>query len=325
MKALKAFRFTMALALIAAFLVVGCSDDDTTTNVYEAPPPDTPPLEGGTWLITSPSFVANNIVDFLVTFDTASLDVIRIQYRLEGTHYTYPDTLIVGAGSGSGGSVRVDAQWENSGTGVNSFQFNGTVISSGDEIVGRINFLIAEPGAGPIGTDDDAKMTRQSRQIDNGGGLIYDPVLDITWAQPSTGPSETYTWDDATAYVSGLQLGGVFGWRLPYASVAAGADPVFDTACDAGGSQAECADNELAYMFYINLGATSGEQVPPGGDQDVLDLFGGNIDPTVPFWTGTEDPNGDKWWFSFAGGRDGVASVSFGYFVWAVHDGNIKP
>jgi hypothetical protein len=152
----------MVLALVAAFLVVGCSDDDTTTNVYEAPPPDTPPLENGTWLIVSPAFTNTNITNFLVTFDSTSLDLTRIRYTFEGTSYNYPDSVIVGAGSGSGGSVRVAAEWENSGagTGINTFLFDGTVVSSGDDIVGIIRFNIFEP-VGSAAREDDARMTRQ--------------------------------------------------------------------------------------------------------------------------------------------------------------------
>jgi len=54
--------------------------------------------------------------------------------------------------------------------------------------------------------------------VDNGGGLIYDDVLDITWAQPDA----QRIWDDANTWAAGLTLGGVSGWRLPYISVAAG-------------------------------------------------------------------------------------------------------
>jgi len=48
--------------------------------------------------------------------------------------------------------------------------------------------------------------------VDNGGGLIYDDVLDITWAQPDT----QRTWDNANTWAAGQTLGGVSGWRLPY-------------------------------------------------------------------------------------------------------------
>jgi len=66
-------------------------------------------------------------------------------------------------------------------------------------------------------------MSSHAALVDNGGGLIYDTVLDITWAQPDA----VRSWDNANTWAAGLTLGGVSGWRLPYISVAAGAGPVF--------------------------------------------------------------------------------------------------
>ena len=83
--------------------------------------------------------------------------------------------------------------------------------------------------------------------VDNGGGLIYDTVLDITWAQPD---DEGRMWIDANNWASGLTLGGVSGWRLPYISVAAGAGPFsgMPVLCNEV-SELACRDNELGYMF----------------------------------------------------------------------------
>jgi len=62
-------------------------------------------------------------------------------------------------------------------------------------------------------------LSANAALVDNGGGLIYDDVLDITWAQPDLiGRYKR----EADAWVDGLTLGGVSGWRHPYISVAAG-------------------------------------------------------------------------------------------------------
>ena len=83
--------------------------------------------------------------------------------------------------------------------------------------------------------------------IDNGGGLIYDDVLEITWAQPDA----SRTWDEASTWASGLMLGGANEWRLPYISVAAGAGPFTGTPIDCNtATELACRDNELGYMFY---------------------------------------------------------------------------
>ena len=57
--------------------------------------------------------------------------------------------------------------------------------------------------------------------IDRGGGLIYDTELKITWAQARA--QFQLEWEVANAWVGGLGLGGVRGWRLPYISVTEGA------------------------------------------------------------------------------------------------------
>ncbi len=59
--------------------------------------------------------------------------------------------------------------------------------------------------------------------IDRGNGMIYDDVLDITWLQDFNlagtmgvgDGSGLMTWDGASAWVSGLTVGGFTNWRLP--------------------------------------------------------------------------------------------------------------
>jgi len=47
-------------------------------------------------------------------------------------------------------------------------------------------------------------MSSHAALNDNGGGLIYDDVLDITWAQPDA----LRNWDSANAWAAGLALVG---------------------------------------------------------------------------------------------------------------------
>ena len=76
-----------------------------------------------------------------------------------------------------------------------------------------------------------ALMTAQSASadlVDNGGGLIYDTVKDITWlADPNAGFGTTFdaadglvdgrlTWANALAWTASLTTGGFTGWsRMP--------------------------------------------------------------------------------------------------------------
>lgn len=155
--------------------------------------------------------------------------------------------------------------------------------------------------------------------IDNGGGLIYDDVLDITWAQPDT----VRHWGAANTWAAGLMLGGVSGWRLPYINVAAGAGPI-----TIGGvvdcrtaTELACRDNELGYMFYQNLGGTYGSSILTSGDPD-LALF-----PTLPssfYWSGTELNSLNAWAFSFSNGLQGGGGSLFSNYSWAVHAGNVS-
>ena len=164
-----------------------------------------------------------------------------------------------------------------------------------------------------------ASFSSHASLIDNGGGLIYDSVLDITWSQPDARRS----WNAATTWAAGLTLGGVSGWRLPYTSVAAGAGPTgynFPVSCSTS-TEAECRDNEMGYMFFYDLGGISGSPILYSGDPN-LDLFPSLLSYT--YWSGTAIDSLGAWNYYFSGG-----AVSFDYkfsgdpYSWAVHDGNI--
>jgi hypothetical protein len=158
--------------------------------------------------------------------------------------------------------------------------------------------------------------------VDNGGGLIYDTVLDITWAQPD----DTFIlgWY-ANTWAAGLTLGGVNGWRLPYISVAEGAGPFTGTPLDCStASESACRDNELGYMFYQNLGGTQGQPILDSGDPDLV-LF-----PTLQsvwYWSSTawDSNNYDAWSFSFSNGDQFPLFRDNHLYPWAVHSGNVVP
>jgi hypothetical protein len=159
--------------------------------------------------------------------------------------------------------------------------------------------------------------------VDNGGGLIYDTVLNITWAQPDTA---TRNWREATTWASGLTLGGVTGWRLPYLSVAVGSDPFPFTIppqpvdCSTA-TELACRDNEFGYLFYHNLGGTTGNSILTSSDPD-LALFPTLRDDT--YWSGTGDQGVEySFYFDFYFGAQAQAGDGNDMFTWAVHDGNV--
>jgi hypothetical protein len=157
--------------------------------------------------------------------------------------------------------------------------------------------------------------------VDNGGGLIYDTVLDITWAQPA------YTlrnWNDANTWAAGYTRGGVSGWRLPYISVAAGTGPFAGTPVDCNtASELDCRDNEMGYMFYHNLSGTSGQPILTIGDPD-LALFPSL--QSIDYWSGTGINSFTAWNFHFNYGGVQIDDIkNFNFNSWAVHAGDIHP
>lgn len=168
-------------------------------------------------------------------------------------------------------------------------------------------------------------MPADALLIDNGEGLIYDNVLDITWAQPG---NIRMTWNEANTWAAGLELGGGSGWRLPYISVAAGVGPYNDAPvrCETA-TETDCRDNELGYMFYHNLGGTYDSPILTSSHPN-LDLFPMLLNEG--YWSGTKYANyyipmNQAWLMQFTEGRQGHMSVGLTAWAWAVHDGDVVP
>ena len=156
--------------------------------------------------------------------------------------------------------------------------------------------------------------------VDNGGGLVYDTVLDITWAQPD----EVIDWGwTANARAAGLTLGGVSGWRLPYISLAAGSFTGSPVDCSTA-TEVACRDNELGYMFYQNLSRTFGQSILDSGDPDLALFPGLGSNPYWPgYWSSTLFDSSYEWYVDF---RDGSQDYTFreNYrYLWPVHAGNV--
>lgn len=139
--------------------------------------------------------------------------------------------------------------------------------------------------------------------VDNGGGLIYDTDLNITWLADANSGSNR-DWDAAVSWAAGLTVGGVSNWRLPTA------DSCTTSHCT----------GEFNHLFYDELGGSTGTQ-----NTGNVGLFS-NIQGV--YWTGEQRDATSAWVFYFgngslAGTRD-WAFKSGSVSVWAVHDGNIS-
>jgi hypothetical protein len=165
--------------------------------------------------------------------------------------------------------------------------------------------------------------------LDRGPDLVYDDVLHITWMRNAMLSGNSFlTLEQANNWATSLVWDGLSGWRLPYASVTAGAGPITTLtsgfACSgAGGSdEVACRDNEMAYMFYYNLGGTQGASKI--GNQTAL---GGQELTAIQsaYWSGTQATSALAWYFNFGTGRQGLYGFpkQGNLPAWAVRDGDV--
>jgi hypothetical protein len=182
--------------------------------------------------------------------------------------------------------------------------------------------------------------TANAGLVDNGGGLIYDTDLNITWYDYSHVAPQ---WADAVSWVSSLTVNGVDGWRLPSSKQGA-----YSWGCDGtttGGYN--ITSSEMGHLFYTELGNsgdydTSGNPTPVSTDGSPDDNFIHNSGPFTNLQFGNLWGSGwaDYWSSTGASGTDGIWAfdTSYGYqdnedkvspsiygpgYAMAVHDGNV--
>ena len=176
--------------------------------------------------------------------------------------------------------------------------------------------------------------------IDRGPNLVYDNVLDITWVRDASlcvtlsncvNRNDAFVtggmpWADANTWAANLVYQGFSDWRLPYASVAAGAGPTttltmgFPCTGAGGADEVACRDNEMGYMFYYNLDGNpldnkTGNQTAVGGEMltGIEDIY----------WSGTEFNSLRAWFFRFDLGAQGSSVQPNPFSAWAVRSGDV--
>ena len=208
----------------------------------------------------------------------------------------------------------------------------------------------------------------QAALYDRGNGLIYDSVLNVTWLQ-DVGYAATsgydgdglFNWDDAQTWVNQLDYNGISGWRLPTLGPVNGTafNPNFSTngstdygynisypgrtnPFDQASVSAGFTGNELAYMFYVDLGNLATIKVDGSARTGTYKVdFGlantSFVDGTsgqteafknlsvvgdVSLWTGL--PGSSIYTFSFnASGFSDFSNKDQLFGAWAVHDGDV--
>ena len=159
--------------------------------------------------------------------------------------------------------------------------------------------------------------------IDRGRGLLYDVERDLTWLQDTnyartTGRSTDgqLTWDDAKAWVAGLNYRGIKGWRLPTALNENGTGP-----CNGD----NCRESELGHLVF-----TAFPRPSPGAHLV-------NWQPFSIYWSSTEASATEAFAFKMTGLKQGLLvknpwaeDPSLGgaipltdlVLTWPVHDGD---
>ena len=158
--------------------------------------------------------------------------------------------------------------------------------------------------------------------MDRGADLVYDDVLNITWTRQA-GDGVLRNWANSKTWAAGLVVDGLSGWRLPWASVLAGAGPTNSVVTCSTATELACRDNEMGYMFYHDLGGTVGQDKT--GTQTAL---GGQVLTGIQhssfYWSGSERFPDFPWNFNFG---NGIQQSSFGEgnfnFAWAVRAGDV--
>jgi hypothetical protein len=139
----------------------------------------------------------------------------------------------------------------------------------------------------------------------NGGGLVYDSDLDITWYY-ICGAINIPVWADALAWAAGLNVGGVTGWRLPTTP---------------GTTYWYTTEGELGHLFSA-LGGVPGSQL--------LNYSPFDCSVSLTFWTSTDyapNPIQLAWAYNVEWGAQapGQKNPWANQYIWgiAIHTGNI--
>jgi len=181
--------------------------------------------------------------------------------------------------------------------------------------------------------------------IDNGGGLIYDTDLNITWYDYTYAPQnqgnggDGATWDQAMSWATGLNAGGVVGWRLPhvlpvngsgynYNWSAHGSTDVGYNISAPGSVYPGSTSSEMAYLYYVELGNKgeydiNGNFPQPGWGLVNMGPFY-NLRP-FHYWSGTECSlyAYNAWHFGFGNGAQIINYELNTNFALAVHSGDV--
>lgn len=187
----------------------------------------------------------------------------------------------------------------------------------------------------------------QAALMDRGGGLLYDDVLNITWLQDANYAKTSgydadgrMNWSVAKTWADNLSFGGYDDWRLASHNAVSGAEWNFTWSYDGStdyGYNITSTHNELAYMYYQNLGIKG--MFTASGTAQVFGIFGnstsggeadvGLVDnlQSYAYWSGTafaDNPTVHAGRFDTNTGLQTNYFQTSDFYAWAVRDGDVS-
>ena len=198
------------------------------------------------------------------------------------------------------------------------------------------------------GLSGTAQAALQARDLDGNAATAeayYDTVLDITWladanyAQTSGHDADGLMhWDAANAWAASLSFTDGINvyddWRLPTAEPVNGVSFDYSSSYDGStdvGYNITSPQNELSYMFYVNLG-NPGEYTAAGDDSGCYVSFSnsclGNVGPfsnlqSFLYYAGPESGTNTVWVFDMGSGQQFGGDKGFVHYAWAVQSGDV--
>jgi hypothetical protein len=143
--------------------------------------------------------------------------------------------------------------------------------------------------------------TANAGLVDLGGGMIFDNDINLAWLQDANypwsqglGSNGLMQWDNAMAYVAGLNYGGQLGWRLPTVA-------------------------EMQHLYPFE------GVVPPGNIQPAnMQLFTYTQYVGGGYWSSEAVGNDEAKGFNFYDGLEHQYPKINNYlYLWPVHQGNL--
>jgi len=146
----------------------------------------------------------------------------------------------------------------------------------------------------------------------------YDDVAHLTWLADANAAGVTMDYPSAAAWVAGVNINGVTGWRLP---TTLQPDPSCSSQVSGDSFGFDCTGSEMGNLFYNVLGGIAGSSISTIHNSN-YNLFSNVQD--FAYWSSTQNaslPN-FRWIFNYNFGYQTNGYFADFYYAWPVQSGN---